>query len=78
MEEYLLEREHALAVVLPGGLEKTAQIHGSKPVMDILVTLCALNHLNPSEFTIELQKPNLLQSQLSDWSHGASQDPTET
>lgn len=30
----------------------------SKPVMDILVTLCAQYHLNPSDFTIELQSAN--------------------
>ncbi|XP_045081478.1 protein cordon-bleu-like isoform X2 [Coregonus clupeaformis] len=57
-EENPLEREHTLAVVLPGGLEKTATVHGSKPVMDLLVTLCAQYHLNPSDFTIELQSAN--------------------
>ncbi|KAM9396307.1 cordon-bleu protein-like 1 [Salvelinus alpinus] len=49
MEESLLEREHTLAVVLPGGLEKTATVHGSKPVMDIPVALCAQYHLTPSD-----------------------------
>uniref|UniRef100_A0A4W5MQU0 Cordon-bleu ubiquitin-like domain-containing protein n=1 Tax=Hucho hucho TaxID=62062 RepID=A0A4W5MQU0_9TELE len=57
-KENPLEREHTLAVVLPGGLEKTATVHGSKPVMDLLVTLCAQYHLNPSDFTIELQSAN--------------------
>ncbi|XP_071185772.1 protein cordon-bleu-like isoform X1 [Salvelinus alpinus] len=57
-EENPLEREYTLAVVLPGGLEKMATVHGSKPVMDVLVTLCAQYHLNPSDFTIELQSAN--------------------
>nr|XP_029516311.1 flocculation protein FLO11-like isoform X1 [Oncorhynchus nerka] len=57
-EENPLEREHALAVVLPGGLEKMATVHGSKPVMDLLVTLCAQYHLNPSDFTMEIQSAN--------------------
>uniref|UniRef100_A0A4W5LC61 Cordon-bleu ubiquitin-like domain-containing protein n=1 Tax=Hucho hucho TaxID=62062 RepID=A0A4W5LC61_9TELE len=57
-EENPLEWEHTLAVVLPEGLEKTATVHGSKPVMDVLVTLCAQYHLNPSDFTIELQSAN--------------------
>uniref|UniRef100_A0A8C7I3M5 Cordon-bleu ubiquitin-like domain-containing protein n=1 Tax=Oncorhynchus kisutch TaxID=8019 RepID=A0A8C7I3M5_ONCKI len=57
-EENPLEREHTLAVVLPGGLEKMATVHGSKPVMDLLVTLCAQYHLNPSDFTMEIQSAN--------------------
>ncbi|XP_028255329.1 protein cordon-bleu-like [Parambassis ranga] len=53
-----LEREHAVCVVLPGGLEKSATVHGSKPVMDLLVTLCASHHLNPSDYTVEVLSPN--------------------
>uniref|UniRef100_A0A3Q1EFZ7 Cordon-bleu ubiquitin-like domain-containing protein n=1 Tax=Acanthochromis polyacanthus TaxID=80966 RepID=A0A3Q1EFZ7_9TELE len=53
-----LERDHSLFVVLPGGLEKKATVHGSKPVMDFLVTLCASHHLNPSDYTVEVLSPN--------------------
>lgn len=30
----------------------------SKPVMDLLVTLCATYHLNPSDYTVEVLSPN--------------------
>lgn len=30
----------------------------SKPVMDLLVTLCANYHLNPSDYTVEFLSPN--------------------
>ncbi|XP_072306939.1 cordon-bleu protein-like 1 [Eucyclogobius newberryi] len=53
-----LQREHSLSVVLPGGLEKTTTVHGSKPVMDLLVTLCASHHLNPSDYTVEVLSPS--------------------
>ncbi|XP_078100127.1 uncharacterized protein LOC144512974 [Sander vitreus] len=53
-----LERDHSLSVVLPGGVEKNATVHGSKPVMDLLVTLCASYHLNPSDYTVEVLSPN--------------------
>ncbi|KAM9334132.1 cordon-bleu protein-like 1 [Symphorus nematophorus] len=53
-----LERDHSLSVVLPGGQEKNATVHGSKPVMDLLVTLCASYHLNPSDYTVEFLSPN--------------------
>ncbi|XP_034462276.1 cordon-bleu protein-like 1 [Hippoglossus hippoglossus] len=53
-----LERDHSLYVVLPGGQEKSAMVHGSKPVMDLLVTLCASYHLNPSDYTVEVVSPN--------------------
>ncbi|XP_068446861.1 cordon-bleu protein-like 1 [Clinocottus analis] len=53
-----LERDHCLSVVLPGGLEKNATVHGSEPVMDLLVTLCASHHLNPSDYTVEVLSPN--------------------
>ncbi|XP_054479890.1 cordon-bleu protein-like 1 [Anoplopoma fimbria] len=57
-QENPLERDHSLSVVLPGGLEKNATVHGSKPVMDLLVTLCASYHLNPSDYTVEVLSPN--------------------
>ncbi|XP_054914947.1 cordon-bleu protein-like 1 isoform X2 [Poeciliopsis prolifica] len=53
-----LEREHSLCVVLPAGIEKNITVHGSKPVMDLLVTLCANYHLNPSDHTVEFLSPN--------------------
>ncbi|XP_052005092.1 cordon-bleu protein-like 1 isoform X2 [Xyrauchen texanus] len=53
-KENLLKQELTLIVVLPGGVEKTTVVHGSKPMMDLLVTLCAKYHLNPSDHTIEL------------------------
>ncbi|KAM6958148.1 uncharacterized protein LKV04_022235 [Tautogolabrus adspersus] len=53
-----LDRDHSLSVVLPGGLEKHATVHGSKPVMDLLVTLCASYHLNPSDYTVEVLSTN--------------------
>ncbi|XP_056883925.1 protein cordon-bleu-like [Takifugu flavidus] len=60
MEEQVnpLERDHTVAVVLPGGLEKNATVHGSKPVMDLLVTLCASYHMNPSGYTVEVLSAN--------------------
>ncbi|KAF3706379.1 Cordon-bleu protein-like 1 [Channa argus] len=60
MDEHVnpLERDHSLCVVLPGGLEKKATVHGSKPVMDLLVTLCASYRLNPSDYTVEFLSPN--------------------
>ncbi|XP_046887514.1 nascent polypeptide-associated complex subunit alpha, muscle-specific form isoform X2 [Hypomesus transpacificus] len=57
-KEDQLDRDHTLVVVLPGGLEKTTTVHGSKPVMDLLVTLCARYHLNPSEHHVDLLSPN--------------------
>lgn len=53
-----LERDHSLAVILPGGIERNTTVHGSKPVMDLLVTLCGSYHLNPSDYTVELLSPN--------------------
>ncbi|XP_069577186.1 protein cordon-bleu-like [Brachyistius frenatus] len=53
-----LERDHSLRVVLPGGAEKNATVHGSKAVMDLLVTLCASYHLNPSDYTVEVLSAN--------------------
>ncbi|KAK5602497.1 hypothetical protein CRENBAI_010360 [Crenichthys baileyi] len=53
-----LEREHSLRVVLPAGIEKNITVHGSKPVMDLLVMLCANYHLNPSDYTVEFLSLN--------------------
>ncbi|CAL8406716.1 unnamed protein product [Arctogadus glacialis] len=53
-----VERDHDLSVVLPSGLERTVTVHGSKPVIDLLVTLCAKYHLNPSDHTVEILSHN--------------------
>ncbi|XP_050975148.1 cordon-bleu protein-like 1b isoform X2 [Labeo rohita] len=57
-KENLLEQDLTLTVILPGGVEKTTVVHGSKPMMDLLVMLCAKYHLNPSGHTIELITTN--------------------
>ncbi|XP_026768205.3 cordon-bleu protein-like 1b isoform X1 [Pangasianodon hypophthalmus] len=57
-KENLLEQELLLTVVLPEGVEKTTMVHGSKPMIDLLVMLCAKYHLNPSSHTIELVSTN--------------------
>ncbi|XP_053352995.1 cordon-bleu protein-like 1b isoform X2 [Clarias gariepinus] len=57
-KENLLEQELLLTVVLPEGVEKTTMVHGSKPMIDLLVMLCAKYHLNPSGHTIELISTN--------------------
>ncbi|XP_043987487.1 cordon-bleu protein-like 1b isoform X1 [Gambusia affinis] len=57
-KENLMDKELSLVVVLPGGVEKNTQVEGSKPLMDLLVTLCAKYHLNPSSHTLELVTAN--------------------
>ncbi|CAL9690354.1 unnamed protein product [Knipowitschia caucasica] len=57
-KENLMDKELSLTVVLPGGAEKMTTVHGSKPLMDLLVTLCAKYHLNPSGHTLELVTTN--------------------
>ncbi|XP_015214373.2 cordon-bleu protein-like 1b isoform X1 [Lepisosteus oculatus] len=57
-KENLMDKDIILTVVLPGGTEKTATVHGSKPMMDLLVALCSKYHLNPSSHTIELISTN--------------------
>ncbi|XP_069791445.1 cordon-bleu protein-like 1b isoform X2 [Narcine bancroftii] len=44
-----------LVVVLPGGVERSTSVSGSKPMMDLLIFLCGKYHLNPSSHTIELE-----------------------
>ncbi|XP_074515480.1 cordon-bleu protein-like 1b isoform X1 [Sebastes fasciatus] len=53
-KENLIDKDLSLVVVLPGGVEEMTTVHGSKPLMDLLVTLCAKYHLNPSSHTLEL------------------------
>ncbi|XP_055086459.1 cordon-bleu protein-like 1b isoform X2 [Periophthalmus magnuspinnatus] len=57
-KENRMDQELSLTVVLPGGVEKMTTVHGSKPLMDLLVTLCAKYHLNPSGHTLELVTTN--------------------
>uniref|UniRef100_W5KBX7 Cordon-bleu WH2 repeat protein-like 1a n=1 Tax=Astyanax mexicanus TaxID=7994 RepID=W5KBX7_ASTMX len=57
-QEELTERELTLTVQLPKGQEGAVVVHGSKPVMDLLVALCAQYHLNPSDHIIELISTN--------------------
>ncbi|XP_072300428.1 cordon-bleu protein-like 1b isoform X1 [Eucyclogobius newberryi] len=57
-KENLTDKELSLTVVLPGGVEKMTTVHSSKPLMDLLVTLCAKYHLNPSGHTLELVTTN--------------------
>uniref|UniRef100_A0A3Q4N888 Cordon-bleu protein-like 1-like n=1 Tax=Neolamprologus brichardi TaxID=32507 RepID=A0A3Q4N888_NEOBR len=51
-------KDHLLCVVLPGGQEKSVTVHGRKPLMDFIVTFCASNHLNPSDYTVDILSPN--------------------
>ncbi|XP_031714150.1 cordon-bleu protein-like 1b isoform X2 [Anarrhichthys ocellatus] len=57
-KENLIDTDLSLVVVLPGGVEEMTTVHGSKPLMDLLVTLCAKYHLNPSSHTLELVTAN--------------------
>ncbi|GAA6224164.1 cordon-bleu protein-like 1 isoform X1 [Lates japonicus] len=57
-KENLIDKDLSLVVVLPGGIEKMTTVHGSKPLMDLLVMLCAKYHLNPSSHTLELVTAN--------------------
>ncbi|XP_038145687.1 cordon-bleu protein-like 1b isoform X2 [Cyprinodon tularosa] len=57
-KENMMDKELSLTVVLPDGLEKKTQVEGSKALMDLLVTLCATYHLNPSSHTLELVTAN--------------------
>ncbi|XP_029391637.1 cordon-bleu protein-like 1 isoform X4 [Mus pahari] len=53
-QDNMIDKDIELSVVLPGDIPKTTTVHGSKPVMDLLVFLCAQYHLNPSSHTIDL------------------------
>ncbi|XP_077584723.1 cordon-bleu protein-like 1b [Stigmatopora nigra] len=53
-KEKPVNKDLSLVVVLPDGVEKMTTVHGSKPLMDLLVMLCARYHLNPSSYTLEL------------------------
>ncbi|XP_073503142.1 cordon-bleu protein-like 1 isoform X2 [Phyllobates terribilis] len=49
-----IDRDIELKVVLPGDRLAATIVHGSKPMMDLLVFLCGQYHLNPSAYTIDL------------------------
>ncbi|KAG8559782.1 hypothetical protein GDO81_017457 [Engystomops pustulosus] len=49
-----IDRDIELKVVLPGDRIATTIVHGSKPMMDLLVYLCGQYRLNPSIYTIDL------------------------
>uniref|UniRef100_A0AAQ4QGP1 Cordon-bleu WH2 repeat protein like 1 n=1 Tax=Gasterosteus aculeatus aculeatus TaxID=481459 RepID=A0AAQ4QGP1_GASAC len=63
-KENLIDTDLSLVVVLPGGVEEVTTVHGSKPLMDLLVTLCAKYHLNPSSHTLELVTGNKNKTKL--------------
>ncbi|XP_074159353.1 cordon-bleu protein-like 1 isoform X2 [Sminthopsis crassicaudata] len=53
-KENTIDKDIELSVVLPGDVIKSTTVHGSKPMMDLLIYLCAQYHLNPSSYTIDL------------------------
>ncbi|XP_031226310.1 cordon-bleu protein-like 1 isoform X3 [Mastomys coucha] len=53
-QDNMIDKDIVLSVVLPGDILKSTTVHGSKPMMDLLVFLCAQYHLNPSSHTIDL------------------------
>ncbi|NXI14969.1 COBL1 protein, partial [Irena cyanogastra] len=53
-KENVLDKDIELSVVLPGDVIKYTTVNGRKPMMDLLIFLCAQYHLNPSSYTIEL------------------------
>ncbi|KAJ7345695.1 hypothetical protein JRQ81_001645 [Phrynocephalus forsythii] len=53
-KENIIDRDIELSVVLPGEVIKSTTVNGSKPMMDLLVYLCAQYRLNPSSHTIVL------------------------
>ncbi|XP_021121135.1 cordon-bleu protein-like 1 isoform X3 [Heterocephalus glaber] len=53
-KENIIDKDIDLTVVLPGNIITSTTVHGSKPMMDLLIFLCAQYHLNPSSYTIDL------------------------
>ncbi|NXF88997.1 COBL1 protein, partial [Eubucco bourcierii] len=53
-KENVIDKDIELSVVLPGDVTKYTTVNGRKPMMDLLIFLCAQYHLNPSTYTIEL------------------------
>nr|XP_056717159.1 cordon-bleu protein-like 1 [Euleptes europaea] len=54
-KENIIDRDIELSVVLPGDVIKTTSVNGSKPMMDLLIYLCAKYRLNPASHTIDLR-----------------------
>ncbi|KFQ61986.1 Cordon-bleu protein-like 1, partial [Pelecanus crispus] len=52
--ENVIDKDIELSVVVPGDVIKYTTVNGRKPMMDLLIFLCAQYHLNPSSYTIEL------------------------
>ncbi|NXC34981.1 COBL1 protein, partial [Campylorhamphus procurvoides] len=53
-KENIIDKDIELSVVLPGDVIEYTTVNGRKPMMDLLIFLCAQYHLNPSSYTIEL------------------------
>ncbi|XP_074926256.1 cordon-bleu protein-like 1 isoform X3 [Chelonoidis abingdonii] len=53
-KENITDKDIELSVVLPGDVIKSTTVNGSKPMMDLLIFLCAQYHLNPSSYTIDM------------------------
>ncbi|XP_048165349.1 cordon-bleu protein-like 1 isoform X4 [Corvus hawaiiensis] len=53
-KENVIDKDIELSVVLPGDVIKYTTVNGRKPMMDLLIFLCAQYRLNPSSYTIEL------------------------
>ncbi|XP_042640029.1 cordon-bleu protein-like 1 isoform X2 [Tyto alba] len=53
-KDNVIDKDIELPVVLPGDVVKYTTVNGKKPMMDLLIFLCAQYHLNPSSYTIEL------------------------
>uniref|UniRef100_A0A8C6Z0Z9 Cordon-bleu ubiquitin-like domain-containing protein n=1 Tax=Nothoprocta perdicaria TaxID=30464 RepID=A0A8C6Z0Z9_NOTPE len=53
-KENVIDKDIELSVVLPGDVVKYTTVNGRKPMMDLLIFLCAQYRLNPSSYTIEL------------------------
>ncbi|XP_062434572.1 cordon-bleu protein-like 1 [Rhea pennata] len=53
-KENVIDKDIELSVVLPGDVIKYTTVNGRKPMMDLLIFLCAQYRLNPSGYTIEL------------------------
>ncbi|XP_066468216.1 cordon-bleu protein-like 1 isoform X2 [Tiliqua scincoides] len=53
-QENTTDRDIELSVILPGDVIKSTTVNGSKPMMDLLVYLCAQYRLNPSSHVIDV------------------------
>ncbi|XP_064370934.1 cordon-bleu protein-like 1 isoform X3 [Dromaius novaehollandiae] len=60
-KENVIDKDIELSVVLPGDVIKYTTVNGRKPMMDLLIFLCAQYRLNPSGYTIELMSAENIQ-----------------